>query len=144
MLGPCCMNSVCFHKLRKVKYLKLVDLPNGGSKEGESRVYFLSSTDIPIVKNLLYARPHAKCYISYPVKFPWAQHYDTTLQMKWEFMKLPFCRWKIQAPYWLNLTKIQSPQPYTDMRQKNKNSFIAFAWNIPAKVIQWVKLDKIT
>ena len=86
------MNSVCFHKLRKVKYLKLVDLPNGGSKEGESRVYFLSSTDIPIVKNLLYARPHAKCYISDPVKFPWAQHYDTTLQMKWEFMKLPFCR----------------------------------------------------
>ena len=38
----------------------------------------------------------------------------------------------------------QSPQPYTDMRQKTKSSFIAFAWNIQAKVIQWVKLDKIT
>lgn len=44
------MNSVCFHKLRKVKYLKLVDLPSGGSREGESHVYFLSTTDIQLLR----------------------------------------------------------------------------------------------
>ena len=44
------MNSVCFHKLRKVKYLKLVDLPSGSSREGESYVYFLPTIDIQLLR----------------------------------------------------------------------------------------------
>ena len=44
------MNSVCFHKLRKVKYLKLVDLPSGSSREGESHVYFSPTTDIQLLR----------------------------------------------------------------------------------------------